>query len=166
MIMFKNLIAAAVVTTFAIPAFASKEGVLTINGKVPEACEIVVQANDVAKGILDLSLGATDLHVGSVSEKCNDSNGYMVTVQLKNGVNSVEKGVSGLFRDEVSRATLPFALSYGGKMVTESTVTDSNKPAIEFITKDVAISYAADDTLPSSQEFSYSEQMRFVITAK
>ena len=167
MIMFKNLITVAALSAFALPAaavFAAKEGTLTVNGKVPEACEIVVQESGNGKNILDLSKGARDLNVGTVSEKCNDPSGYTVTIQFKNGENG--EGASGLFKDSVSRATIPFTVAYHGKKVNDSTITDSNVPAIDFIDKDVLISYDADTTLPSSEEFTYVETMRFAISAK
>lgn len=165
--MFKNLMTVAALSAFALPSaavFAAKTGVLTVTGKVPESCELVVLESGNGKRILDLSKGAKDLNIGTVSEKCNDPNGYTVTIQFKNGKNG--KDAAGLFRDSVSRATVPFTIAYNGKKVTDATVTDSNVRAVDFIKKDVRITYQPDATLPSSEEFTYFESMRFTIAAK
>lgn len=163
--MFRNLMAAAALSAFVAPAaFAAKDATLTLSGKVPEECEIVVQESGDGKNILDLAKGAENLNVGTISEKCNGSTGYTVTVQFKNGKNN--ENASGAFRDTASRAILPFFVTYGGKKVVDSTITDSNTPAADFVHKDVLISYDADPTLPASSEFTYAEQMRFTISAK
>lgn len=149
------------VTSISTPAFASKEGRLTINGKVPQLCEIAVKATDKARDILDISKGDTSRLVGYVYERCNDPNGYTVDVV---GINSQDH--TGLFIDKESGGVHPFVIGYGGTLVKKSIITDSDSPQVEFLEKPVTISYGENLTLPSSDAFTYVEVMKFTISAK
>lgn len=167
MFMLKKLLYIFSLSAFALPAFAAKQADIVISGKVPEACELVARQNGNGQEILDLTLGKTDLLIGDICEKCNAVDGFTVTVQCANGSNGGKNGdVSGLMLDSVSGDEIPFTFTYGGKAVTDSTVTDSDVPVAEFVAKEITISFAANDFLSSSDVYSYKETLRFVITAK
>lgn len=161
--MFKKFLAAAAVSAFVLPAFAvPKEGEIMLTGKVPESCELVVQESGMGREIMDLSKGAENLIVGKVSSKCNDMNGYKVTVHFKNG-SMDEEMFRGAFVDSVSGDKLPFTLSYGGTKATSPMLLDSEKPTTDFAEHEVAISYAADPNLSSTEGFTYTEGICFMI---
>ncbi len=140
-------------------ALAASSGGLTISGKVPLSCNIAVTPASGASNIADLSQGNTGLLVATVSESCNDPNGYSVSVA---GANSAS--FTGLFKDAVSHATLPFSMTYDGAAVSSAAVTNAAAPATT--AKDVRIAYAAAPNLTGSAGYTYAETLIFAITAK
>lgn len=161
--MSRKILIAAAVSMFAAPTFAATQGEITINAKVPEDCEIMVQTAEVANGIMNLAAGAENLCVGEVCERCND--GYTVTVvSMNNGPDSDQ--VSGLFRDSVSGDELPYTICYDGAEIASHTVTDATEATLDFVRKEVAISYPAKPELKASDGFTYSDTLCFTISAK
>lgn len=161
----KLLLITLVASAFASQAFADKgnprTGHLKINGKVPELCELNVKATPKSKDILDISRGDTNRLVGYVYEKCNDANGYTVTMVSRNAGD-----FTGLFIDSESKSSHAFAVAYNGKLAKRNVVTDSKTPAVDFIEKPVTITYGANTNLASSETFTYSEMLTFTIAAK
>jgi hypothetical protein len=78
------------------------------------------------------------------------------------GTNSAS--YTGLFKDSVSAATVPFTVSYNGSSVASATVTNVAAPAN--VTKNVQITYAATPNLTGSVGYTYAETLTFTITAK
>ncbi len=149
----------AVAATAPSGAFAASSASLTISGKVPLSCNIAVTPASGASNIADLSQGNSSLLVATVSENCNDPSGYSVSVA---GANS--SSFTGLFKDAVSHATLPFSVTYDGATVSSATVTNVTAPANT--AKDVRIAYAATPNLTGSAGYTYAETLIFAITAK
>jgi hypothetical protein len=140
-------------------AAAASSGAVTIAGKVPLSCTLAVTPTSGASNIADLSQGNSGLLVATVSENCNDPNGYSVSVA---GANSTS--FTGLFKDATSHASLPFSVTYAGAAVLSATVTNAAAPADA--AKDVRIAYAAHPNLTGSIGYSYAETLIFAITAR
>lgn len=150
----------ALFLSFSSQSLAATTGSVTITGTVPFACSIVVQA-EAGANISNLTTGATDLHVATVTENCNDPDGYTVTMSGTNSGNH-----TGLFIDSVSSDELAFTTKYNNVSVSSGTITDSNASSNGDVLKNVEISYAADTTLTASVSNTYSETLNFEIAAK
>ena len=144
---------------FPLAATAASSGSVTITGKVPINCGITVTPQSGASNIADVSQANTNLLVATVTENCNDPSGYSVSLV---GTNSAS--YTGLFKDSVSAATVPFTVSYNGSSVASATVTNVAAPAN--VTKNVQITYAATPNLTGSVGYTYAETLTFTITAK
>ncbi len=151
--------AGTVLSLVPMTAAAATSGALTINGKVPISCAIVVTPSAGASNIADISAGNTNLLVATVTENCNDPSGYSVSLA---GANS--GSYTGLFKDSVSAATVAFNVTYAGAAVSAATVTNVAAPANT--TKNVQITYAATPNLTGSVGYTYAETLTFTITAK
>lgn len=169
-------------------AFAAKTGEINLSGKIPPKTSLSIgsaENNSVSSAevsgfsiasdfmgafahdssvafdptvIEDISIGCQNRAVGNVVEDSAEPNGYIVTVS---GLNS--KDHTGLFVDSKTGASHPFAISYDGKLVIESVITNSDSPTKEPVSKEVAI------TLPENLQLLagvYSETLRFTIIAK
>ena len=142
-------------------AYSASSGTVTITGTVPSACDITVFTESGAT-IADLTTGATNLHVATVTENCNDPDGYTVTMV---GTNSTDH--TGLFIDSVSSDTLAFTVTYDSVSVASGgVVTDVNTTSGGDVSKDVDITYSADSSLTASASNTYSETLTFTIAAK
>jgi hypothetical protein len=143
------------------PVFAAPTGTVTINGRVPAVCDVVVTPEAGSQNIPDISLGDTDRIVATVNENCNNTNGYTMTLV---GTNSADH--TGLFVDSVSNDTHPFTITYDNVAAPAGgVVTDVNAAGIN-LNKTVRISYPADATLTPSAGFTYAETLIFTIAAK
>lgn len=139
-------------------AHAATSGLVVITATVPVQCSIVVTPAAGAS-IADLTLGAMNLKVASVAESCNAPDGYSVQIT---GTHSGT--YTGKFVDSVSGAVRTFNVSYNGSSVNASKITDVSAPGSA--TKDVNITYPADNTLTASSAATYNETLNFTITAK
>lgn len=146
---------------FANHASAALSGTVSLTGAVPALCAIVVTAAPGATGIADISLGDTNRTIATVTESCNDPDGYQVTVA---GTNSGDH--TGRFFDPGSGAHHDFTITYAGVAVpVGGVVTDASAPGIG-LARTVQISYPADGTLPPTGAFTYVETLTFTIAAK
>lgn len=142
-------------------AQAAQVGTVTVNGAVPLACDIVVTAEAGASNIADISVGDTDRLIATVTESCNDPDGYTVSLV---GTNSGDH--TGLFVDSVSGDNHPFTVAYDGVPVPAGgLVTDSNAPQNN-LSRDVRITYGAAPLLTPTVGFTYAETLTFTIAAK
>lgn len=142
-------------------AHAAPTGTVTITGRVPAACDVIVTPEVGASNIDDISAGDTDRIVATVNENCNDEHGYTVSVV---GTNSTD--YTGLFVDTISGDSHPFTINYDSTPVPFSgIVTDVENPGFN-LNKIVQITYAADNTLQASAGYTYTETLTFTITAK
>jgi len=140
---------------------AALTGTVTINGKVPAVCDIVVTPEAGASNITNIAAGDTNRVVATVNENCNDPLGYTVTVV---GTNSSDH--TGLFRDSVSNDTHPFTITYNSIAVPSGgIVTNVNAAGIN-LNRTVSISYNANPALTPSAGFTYAETLTFTIAAK
>ncbi len=140
-------------------AMAASSGSVTITGKVPINCGITVTPQSGASNIADVSQATTNLLVATVTENCNDPSGYSVSVV---GTNSGT--FTGLLKDSVSSATVPFTVTYNSVSVAASVITNVALPAN--VTKNVQITYLATPNLTGSVGYTYAETLTFTITAK
>jgi hypothetical protein len=143
------------------PLAAAPTGTVTINGRVPAVCDVVVTPEAGSQNIPDISLGDTDRIVATVNENCNNVGGYTMTLV---GTNSGDH--TGLFIDSVSSDTHPFTVTYDSIAAPAGgVVTNVNAPGIN-LDKTVRISYPADANLTPSAGFTYAETLIFTIAAK
>lgn len=150
-----------VMTFFAAEGFAAPTGTVTINGRVPAVCDVVVTPEAGAQNIADISAGDNERIVATVNENCNNTAGYTVTLL---GTNSADH--TGLFVDSVSNDTHPFTVTYNNIAAPAGgVVTDANAAGIN-LDKTVRISYAANPALTPSAGFTYAETLIFTIAAK
>lgn len=146
---------------------AATVGTITINGNVPIVCEITVTSStsggvNGTENIGDISLGGTDIAVATVNEKCNDPDGYTVTIA---GTNSTDE--TGLLTDTVSGDTHPFSVTYDNVAVSSPTVADVGAISTGVDTsKVVEITYAVDASLTGTVASTYTETLTFTIAAK
>lgn len=163
-ILKKFLFAAALLLPLcasALPLQAAQVGTVTVNGAVPLACDIAVTAEAGASNIADISAGDSDRLIATVTESCNDPDGYTVSVA---GTNSGDH--TGLFIDSVSSDSHPFSIAYNGVPVgAGGLVTDSNAPQNN-LSRDVRITYGAEPLLTPTAGFTYAETLTFTIAAK
>lgn len=140
---------------------AAQVGTVTVNGAVPLACNIVVTSEAGASNIADISAGDNDRLIATVTESCNDPDGYTVTVA---GSNSGDH--NGLFIDSVSSDSHPFLIAYNGVPVPAGgLVTDAIAP-VNNLNRDVRISYGSAPLLTPTVGFTYAETLTFTIAAK
>ncbi len=156
-----SLAALWLICIYITPAQAALTGTVTITGAVPTACAIIVLPAVGASSIMDISLGDTNRLVATVTETCNDPDGYTVSVA---GTNSGDH--TGLFIDTVSLDSHPFTINYNGSSVPSGgVVTNTTAPGIG-VSKPVRITYGSDNTLTSTAAFTYVEILTFTIAAK
>lgn len=139
---------------------AARTGEVRITGSVPVSCSLNVQQEAEAVNIPDISVGASNRVVATVTENCNSQSGYRVTMVTANGKNH-----TGLFIDTASGDKQPFTISYGGTTANQSVVTDSPS-IVSGLQKTVAISYAANPKLAGTTSATYSETITFTIAAR
>lgn len=156
---FSLAIAAGLV--FACKCNAATTGTVTITGMVPAICAVVVTPDAGATNIADISAGDTNRLIATVTETCNDPDGYTMTV-----VGSHSTNHTGLFVDSVSGASQPFTITYNNVAVpTGGVVTSTSAPGIG-VAKPVKITYGANSSLTPSVGYTYSETLTFTIAAK
>lgn len=142
-------------------ALADDTGDVTVRGAVPVLCDILVAAEAAASGIDNIAEGASNLHIATVTENCNNPDGYTVTVQ---GSNSTDH--TGLFVDSVSHDEHPFTIIYNGVQAPlGGIVMDSNGAGINQ-SHNVEITYSSDPYLAPTAGYTYEETLTFTISAK
>ena len=144
------------------PAQAATEGTLNLSGSIAAACSIVVTPTAAASS-LDLVAGETDTNVATVSENCNDADGYTVTVETDTFAGSS----ATLQGPETYQAD--FSIKYDGAGVTFTaadtpvTVTDSVDPTDGDNDVPVLINIASEAAYVAG---TYSAVLTFTIAAK
>lgn len=142
-------------------AAAAQTGQVTITGSVPILCDLEVQQEAGAVSIPDISAGATNRHVATVTETCRSIDGYTVTVR---GTNSGDH--TGMFVDTVSTDSHPFTIRYNGVPVSPGGVVTDSAIAVFSVQKTVDITYPADATLTGTVADTYEETLTFTMSAK
>ena len=147
-------------------ALGDTVGTLNLTGNVPVVLELSVGGHSEAATLTPAG-NISGVSIGTVVEKCNDADGYTVTVSSNNGVaQSVSGGL--LIGDSVGEQLI-YDLTYGGVNVVFSngtaTVSDSaEKTPADGYTNAVLISY--DGTSSNLAADSYSDTLTFTIAAK
>ncbi len=162
--LFKFLTIAGIMLASAISAYdcnAATTGTVTITGMVPAVCAVVVAPDAGATGIADISAGDTNRLIATVTETCNDPNGYTMTVVGTHSANH-----TGLFVDSVSGASQPFSITYNNVAVPAGGVVTNASSAGINLARPVKITYAANPALTPSAGFTYNETLTFTIAAK
>ena len=159
---FKYALTMAFVAAFyPVSTWSATTGTVTVNGQVPAVCAVVVAPESGASNITDISAGDTDRLIATVTENCNDPDGYTMTVVGTNSTNH-----TGLFKDSVSNDTQPFTIKYNNvNAPIGGVVTNTSAPAHN-VSRSVKISYVANPALTPSAGFTYAETLTFTIAAK
>jgi len=108
------LAALALVIAAAAPARAytnTSSGVVNLNGAVSLVCSVSLDGTGATTVFSDMTQGASGTLIGTVTEICNDANGYKVTVTSSNG---------GAFKGASTGTLIPYALTYDGSSVAFS----------------------------------------------
>ncbi len=146
----------------AAPATAGTVGVLNLNATVEPACSIAV-APTAAASDLDVVAGEINTQVATVSESCNDAEGYTVTVET----DTFGAGSAALQGPDTYQAA--FSIKYNGDPVTFTAadtpvnVTDTEDPTQGANNVEVLISVPAGAAYVAG---SYTAALTFTIAAK
>ena len=156
----------SLVAASATSVMGATSGNLGLSGSVPVILEITVNAGAGAIALTPSS-NVSSASIGTVVEKCNDPDGYTVTLSSQNGVTNVAN--SGVLVGQNASETLAYSLSYGGASVSFSeglaTVTDvATKSSADGDAKTVLIIY--DGTSSNLATDTYSDDLTFTIAAK
>lgn len=145
-------IAAAMAAAPALAA-SSTQGTIALTGSVDFACTVSVQD---AGATLDLVDGSSNVKVGTVTENCNNANGYTITLSSNN---------SGVMVDSSdSKATAAYTVSYDtaeGQSLT-SPVTISHDGQAFDVSHDVTVSTPGNSKLVAG---SYGDTITISILA-
>lgn len=154
---------AAMVTT---SVMGATSGNLGLSGSVPVILELSVSTNPAAAALTPSS-NVSSVSIGTVTETCNDADGYTVLLSSSHGV--TEGANAGVLVGGATGEQLNYNLSYNGQSVNFSSgtalVTDAfSKTAALGDSKAVSISY--DGTANNLATDTYTDTLTFTIAAK
>ncbi len=155
-------IAAAAAAAMMYAATPAKAGSIVLQGIVALACTI--STADAGAGTLDLSASQSNLAIANVTEDCNDSNGYTITIATANGTTSgvlVSQDVNG-----ANATDLNYSISYDGSAVSLTGGSGTAASRTSFTlpqTVPLAVSY----TIPAGglPADTYADTLTLTITA-
>jgi hypothetical protein len=84
---------------------------IPLSGSVAMTCTVADSATGATTSFSDLTQGASGVLIGTITETCNDRNGYKVTLATTNNAN---------FKGASSNTLVPYSLSYNSNAVTFS----------------------------------------------
>jgi spore coat protein U-like protein len=156
---FRGLLIASLLLVVSTPAFAASTGNLDLSGTVAAACDVTVSPVPIASN-LPLSSTQVDLLVGSVSETCNDANGYTLTAQSSNS--------SALLPAGGGTDSVPYTFRYDGTIRSltggAAEVTNVSAPTgAAGVSKSIQLSYANPGFIAAD---TYTDTIVFTIAAK
>ncbi len=135
---YRSVAFAAAAAALVFGATPAKADALPLQGIVAVACTI--STADAGAGTLDLSTSKTAVTIANVTEDCNDSNGYTVTVATTNGAALttgllVSQNVNGANATDLTYSikydTVAVTLTSGsGTAATRSSFTNSQTVAL------------------------------------
>lgn len=147
-------------------AHGALTGSVTIQGRVPEACEITVTPDTTGYMIDDISIATTMHLVATVTETCNRNAGYRVTMEGQRSGNNTGLFVEPTYDAAGEDAQQPFTVYYNGTIVPgNGEVTNASAP-VSGAAKEVRISFTAKPSLPSTAGYTYTETLMFTMTPK
>lgn len=117
----------------------STTGTVNVNGSVALVCSLTVSSGGATTTFSDMTQGASNALLGTITEICNDANGYKVTLATSNNEN---------FKGATSSTLIPYTLTYNGSAVTLSsgatTITPSgSRTTPSGVSKGLNITFAA-----------------------
>ncbi len=155
----KSLLIIACAFSFS-SAFAATSATLLLKGNVAAVTEISVAA-DAAATALSITGGASALKVATVTETCNDKDGYDIYVASTNA--------GKLVHTLDSTKSTAYQITYGTSALTTPTATASkiktvaSLSALTTATSDVKVTVTA---APTAVAGDYTDTLTFSIVAK
>jgi hypothetical protein len=143
------------------PASAANNNsvVITVNSTVAQDCAVTLDSGGTNEtyNFPDLTAGANNVQVGTVTERCNNSTGYKVTLTSANKSNLLGSSTG---------AKIAYTLTYGGAAVNltsgSATVTNATtKTATGGVTDAVLITFAGGFLVADT----YSDTLTFTMSA-
>ncbi len=156
--MKKMILATLIFSSFS--AFAGTTASLFLKGTVAAITEISVAADPAAQA-LAISVGSSNLKVATVSETCNDKDGYDIFMSSLNGgklVHSVDNTKSTSYQ-----------IAYGGAALVAPSITPNKIKTVNSLsglttnTSDVKITVTS---APNAVAGDYNDTLTFTIAAK
>lgn len=98
----------------------STTGTVNVNGSVALVCSLSVSSAGATTTFSNMTQGASATLLGTVTEICNDANGYKVTLATSNNEN---------FKGATSSTLIPYTLTYNGSAVTFSSGSATLTPS-------------------------------------
>lgn len=89
----------------------STTGTVNVNGSVALVCSLSVSSSGATTTFSNMTQGTSNTLLGTITEICNDSNGYKVTLTTTNNEN---------FKGATSSTLIPYSLTYNGSSVAFS----------------------------------------------
>ncbi len=130
-----------------------------ITGTVPAVCNLSIntQGSSTNNGynISDLTSSLPQTTIANVTENCNNSNGYTVSLTSAN-----TGTFHGQLKDPTSQNTLDYTIYYNGSPISSTNITTSNSAAN--ISKNLGISYNTVSSLTPST--GYTDTLNFTIS--
>ena len=156
--MKKITLAALLFSSFSV--FAGTTATLNLKGTVAAITEISVAA-DAAAQALAITVGSSNLKIATVSETCNDKDGYDIFMSSLNGgklVHSVD-----------STKSTSYQIAYGGAALAVPSITPSKIKTVNSLSglttnaSDVKITVTS---APNAVAGDYNDTLTFTIAAK
>jgi len=154
----KIIVIAAVLFAAIIPAFADTTASLTLSGIVAKSASISVVAAPGASNLSLTSTPSSPVTVATVTEICNSTSGYTVTVASANSGN-LKGAISG------NTDAVAYTLYQNGSAVTLSSSAATMLTASSKTTgtsQTLTINYAGNSSLAAD---TYSDTLTFTIAA-
>lgn len=82
---------------------------IPLSGSVALSCAVADSSSGATTTFSDLTQGASGVLIGTITETCNDKNGYKVTLATTNNAN---------FKGSSTNTLVPYSLSYNSNAVT------------------------------------------------
>lgn len=163
-ILFISLLLFFILTNQLIAGYTAS---ITINGRVLPGCIIEIIPTGNQMNLNNIADGANDLHIADIVEKCNDNDGYTVTLKGLNSTAVSPTAHTGLFEDSISGDQHEFAIKYNETEINNQLVTDSlSQTPTEGITKTLKIDIPQDYGLTPSVGYTYYETLLLDLTVK
>lgn len=86
---------------------------IPLSGTVPTTCTVANNSSGTTTSFSDMSQGASNVLIGTITETCNDRSGYKVTLTESNFSANQPS-----FKGSVSGALIPYTLTYNGNSVS------------------------------------------------
>jgi hypothetical protein len=97
---------------------------IPLSGTVATTCTVANNATGATTTFTDMTTGASSVLIGTITEICNDKNGYKVTLTESNYSAS-----SPSFKGSSTNTLIPYSLSYNGSAVSFPSSTATLTPA-------------------------------------
>ena len=114
---------------------------IPLNGTVPTSCTVANNSSGATTSFSDMTQGANNVLIGTITETCNDRSGYKVTLTDSNFSANQPS-----FKGASSGALIPYTLTYNGSNVnfpnSTATLTSSgSQTGTNGVTKALDISF-------------------------